>query len=226
MSKKTGFTLIELLIVVAIIAILAAIAVPNFLEAQTRAKVARVVSDQRSMAVAIEAYTVDNRKPPREYSTDAPPVGYSDYDFSTNGSGVGGIVATSLSTPIAYMTNAWLQDAFVEKGSAIAKDEQVFSYHNQLVRRDVAGKRLYGSSNETLAKELHVNFYGAWRIISIGPDRTYFNTFAGNSRPFELSENLLYDASNGTISLGNVIRSQAQADKSMPRVTPGLLGAH
>jgi len=60
MNKMRGFTLIELLIVVAIIAILAAIAVPNFLEAQVRAKVSRVRTDQRSLATAIESYYVDN----------------------------------------------------------------------------------------------------------------------------------------------------------------------
>ncbi len=59
-----GFTLIELLIVVAIIAILAAIAVPNFLEAQTRSKVSRVNAEFRTCATAFESYRVDyNRYP-------------------------------------------------------------------------------------------------------------------------------------------------------------------
>src|SRR6188768_3789796 len=61
---KKAFTLIELLIVVAIIAILAAIAVPNFLEAQVRAKVSRARTDMRSVATALEGYAVDNNKYP------------------------------------------------------------------------------------------------------------------------------------------------------------------
>ena len=59
-----GFTLIELLIVVAIIAILAAIAVPNFLEAQTRAKLSRAQSDLRTIATALEQYRTDNNAYP------------------------------------------------------------------------------------------------------------------------------------------------------------------
>lgn len=53
------FNIVELLIVIAIVAILAAIATPNFLEAQTRSRVSRVMNDQRSIAVAIESYYID-----------------------------------------------------------------------------------------------------------------------------------------------------------------------
>ena len=58
--NRSGFTLIELLIVVAIIGILAAIAVPNFQNAQTRAKVSRVYADIRATGNAIEMYKLDN----------------------------------------------------------------------------------------------------------------------------------------------------------------------
>lgn len=65
MNQPRAFTLIELLVVVAIIAILSGIALPNFLEAQTRSKVSAVQSDLRTVATALEAYRVDhNRYPP------------------------------------------------------------------------------------------------------------------------------------------------------------------
>ena len=63
-TSRSAFTLIELLIVVAIIGILAAIAVPNFLNAQVRAKVANTQADQRSLATAIESYRLDNNMYP------------------------------------------------------------------------------------------------------------------------------------------------------------------
>ncbi len=58
--KRKGFTLIELLIVVAIISILASIAVPNFMEAQERSKVARAKADMRTYVTALETYYADN----------------------------------------------------------------------------------------------------------------------------------------------------------------------
>src|SRR6185369_8263053 len=59
-KRESGFTLIELLIVIAIIGILAAIAIPNLLNAVQRGKQKRTMSDMRTMATAIEAYAVDN----------------------------------------------------------------------------------------------------------------------------------------------------------------------
>ena len=63
-----GFTLIELLIVIAIILILIAIALPNFLEALLRATLTRVKADMRTVAIALEAYQTEwGRYPPTAF---------------------------------------------------------------------------------------------------------------------------------------------------------------
>ncbi|MEK7282892.1 MAG: prepilin-type N-terminal cleavage/methylation domain-containing protein, partial [Acidobacteriota bacterium] len=65
MRKEKGFTLIELLIVVAIIGIIAAIAIPNLLNAIDRGKQKRTMADMRSLGTSVESYAVDNNFYPK-----------------------------------------------------------------------------------------------------------------------------------------------------------------
>lgn len=202
---KKAFTLIELLIVVAIIAILAAIAVPNFLEAQTRAKVSRVKADERSIATAIEAYAVDNNHYPFDVAKDLNLPYY---------------LSVGLSTPIAYMTSAAnILDVFTEKVNSSANATLATAYKRYRYRSfselwvtsaytTTFGFSLPGPTapGNVKAQDVH----GKWLLISKGPDRV-LNLPAGFADGNNANDWFwqVYDPTNGTVSLGEVMRAQA-----------------
>ncbi len=106
---RRGFTLIELLIVIAIILILVAIALPNFMEAQIRAKIAKVKGDLRSVGMAMDSYLLDFKMYPTDHDPD---------DKTQQG-------LFQLSSPIKYIKNI-PADIFNNKGSGMTLDEPSF----------------------------------------------------------------------------------------------------
>lgn len=214
-----GFTLIELLIVVAIIAILAAIAVPNFLEAQTRSKVSRVKADMRTTATALEAYYVDhNRYPtPHEHHNQL----NWDSAASINEPPFHSKIGSMVTTPVAYLTSI-PDDAFrtstqlYPTGSYLNLVEKRFYYYNfPFFRVRFPGSFNPTSSNFGIAERLG----GDWLFYSIGPDNDPWGRIpaprpvtAGNAR-FVFHD---YDPTNGTISSGNIFRTQKSGERLGP----------
>jgi prepilin-type N-terminal cleavage/methylation domain-containing protein len=61
-TKRGGFTLVEIMIVVAIIALLAAIAVPGFLRARKRSQASKILNDLRLIDAAVDQYAIETAK--------------------------------------------------------------------------------------------------------------------------------------------------------------------
>jgi len=189
-----AFTLIELLIVVAIIAILAAIAVPNFLEAQTRAKVSRAKADMRTLAMALESYAVDNGS------------------YPLNNGGEFAIPPIEITTPIAYISQSRMVDPFSAKQTHPFWGElaRFYTYDRIVSKKDILdGNVRYPLPVESIdAPGFNLGAYkkyGPWRLVSVGPDRRYI-TPGFLPVPFH-GLDIPYDPTNGTVSYGNILRT-------------------
>jgi prepilin-type N-terminal cleavage/methylation domain-containing protein len=212
-AVPSGFTLIELLIVVAIIAILAAIAVPNFLEAQTRAKVSRAKADHRTISTGLEMYKIDTNKYPW---CNGDNLGFATRSYSNNGQKP---TLERLTTPISYLTGeASFLDPFKAKGiryeaglgqkkpftAAQAKKSGIYWYTARNSRDSAVW-------DQTAAHDVDPYW---WFLQSAGPDGYYdyvyyvLNTFTSDT-PVNRARiaMTIYDASNGTVSEGSVWRA-------------------
>jgi type II secretory pathway pseudopilin PulG len=240
----------EILVLLAVIALLMAVAIPNFMRARTRAKIAMVKEDLRMLAAAVETYRVDSGHWVREYSSR--PLFYGDPVIAPGDQTVD-IFHPNLSTPIAYARDAWIQDPFAAAYKQVRFDRTRYTFHKYEDRWAVFTRyperapfhapHLKGiwpaegsDTDAPTTHRLHFEFYGPYRIGSVGPDGSYYNNPDDLERPLTtLAENIVYDPTNGLHSQGNIwvqsdIRMQKDhellGDTEQPPILPGLLGAH
>jgi len=180
-----AFTLIELLIVVAIVAILAAIAVPNFLEAQTRSKVSRALADQRTLATAMESYAVDAGR--------YPAYGNSD-DYAPFAGEAVVFVPTRTTTPVAYLTTL-PPDGFPGRRTGLAPGKRTTYFYMHDYATVYLGKTQAEGHVQAHFRSLTDGDRAAlWTVWSFGPDIDDDHGI------------VFYDPTNGTVSDGDLMR--------------------
>jgi type II secretion system protein G len=183
--KHHAFTLIELLIVVAIIGILAAIAVPNFLNAQMRAKIARCYADLKALHSGMEMYRLDNNTYVPDYdSGSVPGVLSPGYEYLTY---------AKLTTPVAYMASIPLDPFFIGGVCRFGHDKQVAYFQYAGPHSGVENPRPAWRPSNTI-----------YTMTSFGPDRIDQSAW---SYTHDQAHLVSYNASNGLSSAGDIYMS-------------------
>lgn len=191
MRRRVAFTLIELLIVVAIIAILAAIAVPNFLEAQTRSKVSRTKADMRTIATALEVYRIDQNRYPKSYVAVDTTLEPRIARFA------------AVTTPVSYITSVPV-DIFSRDTSTLFTDAEIRVpiFIDRKSYTEFVTSALSGADN---GRNVYRDLWtiqqpsGEWILRSRGPA----GLAGGTGSQVDLMD--VYDATNGTVSDGNIM---------------------
>jgi len=211
MSRK-GFTLIELLIVVAIIGILAAIAVPNFLNAQIRAKIARGFSDMKNLSTAIEQMRMDKGFLPVDWWDDDTDLGCERLKEDLNDIGSGGdcesrgthALLAPLTSPISYMSSIPF-DPFTEATGSLGNGYRYGDFESSYI--GVSGTNEFNHNFNAL-KPANAERVGLrplardeYVMVGAGPDKE-FGLGAGAGDPIR---GMPYDSSNGLNSAGDVL---------------------
>jgi type II secretion system protein G len=218
-----GFTLIELLIVVAIIAILAAIAVPNFLEAQTRAKVSRAKADMRSVATAIESYRVDANKLPLSVADSetgtAPPI------YQTPDNRLWASWMVTITTPISYMTTI-PRDPFGGQRDPYPNDLRFYLDYRRIIKSGsftgATTLKMVNTGESPGSMNVPTANPDGWILYSLGPDK-YQNINSrmapGGASVYGFGDPCglwcVYDPTNGTVSWGDILRSNYGDEKAV-----------
>ena len=176
-KNHSAFTLIELLIVVAIIGILAAIAVPNFVNAQIRAKVARVEAELKTCATAVELYRLDHGY-------------YPTYNNSKDIHPAPHFLPFSLTTPVAYLSSLFDEIFPARNAPEGIPAKHEFHYFNRRQSPDLVASR----EESYFQQSPGAGGRYEWFSFSHGPD-TWGD---GGLIP--------YAASNGLTSTGDIAR--------------------
>lgn len=210
-KNRLAFTLIELLVVVGIISILSAIAIPNFMEAQTRAKIAKVQSDLRTCEMALQAYRIDCNKYPILRRS---PSGNVE---SWNCGGATGNLSLypCLTTPIAYISSfEGLLDPFAKSKRRLNTDKVCEKFGLPLTYLYAKSGTRNHAATPAERRARNGNYFVLW---SLGPSGKAYNssqdedgwvhTFLCEDQ-WEIIDERHYDPSNGTASKGYVMRTQ------------------